>query len=85
MCPTDFPLLININDVCLSTETTNRHHIDVDGEYVALDILDTAGKVNSTQKNLVVILLLSPGRVAWSCQVTVLPSSLAFPDSMFLG
>jgi len=35
-----------MNDVCLSTETTNRHHIDVDGEYVALDILDTAGKVN---------------------------------------
>lgn len=30
----------------LFTETTNRHHIDVDGEYVALDILDTAGKVN---------------------------------------
>ncbi|XP_078357747.1 ras-related and estrogen-regulated growth inhibitor-like isoform X3 [Oculina patagonica] len=30
-------------------ETTNRHHIDVDGEYVALDILDTAGK-NSEEK-----------------------------------
>ena len=27
------------------TETTTRHHIEVDGEYVALDILDTAGKV----------------------------------------
>ena len=28
------------------TETTTRHHLDVDGEYLALDILDTAGKVN---------------------------------------
>jgi len=30
-------------------ETTTRHHIDIDGEYVALDILDTAGK-NTEEK-----------------------------------
>ena len=30
----------------LFSETTTRHHVDVDGEYLALDILDTAGKVN---------------------------------------
>ena len=31
----------------LFSETTTRHHVDVDGEYLALDILDTAGKVNT--------------------------------------
>ncbi|XP_068746890.1 ras-related and estrogen-regulated growth inhibitor-like isoform X2 [Montipora capricornis] len=30
-------------------ETTTRHHVDVDGEFVALDILDTAGK-NTDEK-----------------------------------
>ena len=39
-----FSLAKPVNSIL--TETTTRHHIDVDGEYVALDILDTAGKVN---------------------------------------
>lgn len=30
-------------------ETTTRHHVNIDGEYIALDILDTAGK-NTEEK-----------------------------------
>ena len=41
-----FFLSLRLITSLLFSETTTRHHVDVDGEYLALDILDTAGKVN---------------------------------------
>lgn len=32
--------------MCFFIEIINRYYIDVDGEYVVLDILDIVGKVN---------------------------------------
>ena len=36
------------------TECTYRHHVELDGQFLSLDVLDTAGKVSiPTNKNVI--------------------------------
>ena len=38
-----------------ATESTYRHHVELDGQFLSLDVLDTAGKVQQAVFTLNII------------------------------